>query len=152
MTLAVKLLMSVAFAVASSPGPLKFVTSGFVDCVKLVKFVTSGFVDSVKLVKFITSGLVGSVNLVKLVVVVAVVSGQLHEQNVFAEEDLNTGQPGYQFWKMRGSPSAQRDQDILELSVEEKFLRRPTQLSEVRFWEMVLMFSGVTVTSSLKQT
>lgn len=115
--------------------------------------VTPSVMDSV-----VSAKLVKSVKLVALVIVGVgvVVAGQV-QQYLFGEDFLNTGQPGYQFWKVRGSPLAHWDQDILELLVELlvellRFLRRPTQQSEVTFRAMVWMFSGVSVTSSLKQT
>lgn len=82
-------------------------------------------------------------------------AGQVQEQlqqSLFGRGDLNTGQPGYQFWKVRGSPLAQRVQGILELLVELKFLRRPIQWSELSFRAMFWMLAGVAVISSLKQT
>lgn len=57
-----------------------------------------------------------------------VLAGQVQEQlqqTGSGEGGFNTGQPGYQFWKARGSPLAQRDQNMVELLV--RFLRRPTQ-------------------------
>lgn len=57
--------------------------------------------------------------------------------------------PGYQFWKVRGSPLAQRDQNGLLGELD--FLRRPTQVTEVSFLVMLWMLLGLTVTRSLKQ-
>lgn len=76
----------------------------------------------------------GAVYVVKLVGNGGVTAGQVQEQLqqlIFEKGDLNTGQPGYQFWKARGSPLAQRDQAIpvsLVKSYEgKKYLRRPIQ-------------------------
>lgn len=57
--------------------------------------------------------------------------------------------PGYQFWKVRGSPLAQRDQNGLLGELD--FLQRPTQVTEVSFLVMLWMLLGLTVTRSLKQ-
>lgn len=103
--------------------------------VKLVTSVTFSVISSNKL-KFVMFGVVNSVYPVKLVGPGVVAAGQVQEQlqqSILGKGDLNTGQPGYQFWKARGSPLAQRDQDLLWLPLEElieslsRYLRRPTQ-------------------------
>lgn len=48
------------------------------------------------------------------------------QQSLFKRDDFDTGRPGYQFWKVRGSPLAQLLHDMFCMLVE-KFFRRPIQ-------------------------
>lgn len=99
--------------------------------------------------------------LVKLGVVDAEAAGQVQEQlqqSLLGKGDLNTGLPGYQFWKARGSPLAHLVQLksvvelVLLLAVQVKFLRRPIQEAEEILLAIQWLLLGVTVTRSLKQT
>ena len=135
-----------------TPAVTLFGVSSVVSSPNPVKLVTFPLAKSVKSVMLAIVGVVGAA-------IVGVGSAGQEQQYLFGEGVLNTGQPGYQFWKVRGSPLAQRDQGILELLLVEllmvelsRFLRRPTQQSEAIFRAMVWMFSGVRVTRSLKQT
>lgn len=59
-------------------------------------------------------------NLAGGLVVVLLGTGQVQEQlqqSIFGRGDLNTGQPGYQFWKKSGSPLAHPVQGVSLLLV-----------------------------------